>query len=251
MPTGKYDRSRLLTTKEKKQRKAVIAKRYRDKHKEKIIEKVKLYKELNRDKVLESKRRYRKENKEKVKEMDRSYYERNKERVDTKRKEWQEKNKEKISKRTKECHKLKSKERVAYTKQWRLNNPGKRNETERNKKVNDPLYKLSGNIRKKISRAFKDKGYNKNSKSCEIIGCSYEQLKYHIESKWESWMNWDNYGRYNGEKKHGWDIDHIIPLATAKTEIDITKLNHYTNLQPLCSYVNRCIKWKYYEVSKE
>ena len=29
---------------------------------------------------------------------------------------------------------------------------------------------------------------------------------------------------------------------TAKTEKDIIKLNHYTNLQPLCSYYNRYIK---------
>jgi hypothetical protein len=26
-------------------------------------------------------------------------------------------------------------------------------------------------------------------------------------------------------------IDHIIPISTAKTEQDVIKLNHYTNLQ--------------------
>ena len=34
----------------------------------------------------------------------------------------------------------------------------------------------------------------------------------------------------NKEKVH---IDHIIPLATAKTEEDVIKLCHYTNLQLL------------------
>jgi hypothetical protein len=50
------------------------------------------------------------------------------------------------------------------------------------------------------------------------------------------------YGKYNGELNYGWDIDHIIPLAPAETEEDVIRLNHYTNLQPLCSYTNRYIK---------
>ena len=56
-------------------------------------------------------------------------------------------------------------------------------------------------------------------------------------------MNWDNYGLYEPNKlNYGWDMDHIIPLKTGKTEEDIIKLNHYSNLQPLCSYTNRNIK---------
>ena len=35
---------------------------------------------------------------------------------------------------------------------------------------------------------------------------------------------------------------HIIPLSSAKTEEELVKLNHYVNLQPLCSKVNRDIK---------
>ena len=55
-------------------------------------------------------------------------------------------------------------------------------------------------------------------------------------------MSWDNYGLYNGELNYGWDIDHIIPLASATTEKELLKLNHFTNLQPLCSKINRDIK---------
>ena len=55
-------------------------------------------------------------------------------------------------------------------------------------------------------------------------------------------MTWENRGLYNGELDYGWDIDHIVPICSAKTEEDVIKLNHYTNLQPLCSYTNRVIK---------
>ena len=55
-------------------------------------------------------------------------------------------------------------------------------------------------------------------------------------------MSWDNYGLYNGTLNYGWDIDHIIPVSSCNSEEDLIRLNHYTNLQPLCSKVNRDIK---------
>jgi hypothetical protein len=85
-------------------------------------------------------------------------------------------------------------------------------------------------------------GYSKKSKTEEILGCSYEDFILYLESKFESWMTWENRGLYNGDFNYGWDIDHIIPLSSAETEEDIIRLNHYTNLQPLCSKVNRYIK---------
>jgi len=60
-------------------------------------------------------------------------------------------------------------------------------------------------------------------------------------------MTWENYGKYNGDADYGWDIDHIIPLSMAKTEEEIIKLCHHTNLQPLCSFTNRVIKKDKYD----
>jgi hypothetical protein len=60
-----------------------------------------------------------------------------------------------------------------------------------------------------------------------MIGCVPKQLKIHIENQFTDNMSWDNYGLF------GWHIDHIVPLSSAKTEEDLYKLCHYTNLQPL------------------
>jgi hypothetical protein len=56
-------------------------------------------------------------------------------------------------------------------------------------------------------------------------------------------MNWDNHGKIEfGKFNIGWDIDHIIPVSSAIKEDEVIKLNHFTNLRPLCSYTNRYIK---------
>jgi len=112
---------------------------------------------------------------------------------------------------------------------------------KKNRLKNDPLFKLTCNIRTLIRISFKN-GFTKRSRTEKIIGCSYSELKKHFEDKFEAWMTWDNYGKYNGELNYGWDIDHIIPVCTATNEEELVKLNHYTNLQPLCGYTNRYIK---------
>ena len=128
------------------------------------------------------------------------------------------------------------------SKKWRSENIGYDRNYRKNRKKVDPLFKLTQSIRETVCQSFRYKSFRKNSKTSIILGCSFEEFKYHIEDKFEDWMNWDNKGLYNGELNYGWDIDHIIPLSTAKTEEDIYRLNHYTNLQPLCSKVNRDIK---------
>lgn len=108
--------------------------------------------------------------------------------------------------------------------------------------IENPLYHISYNIRKLIGVSIRNKNFTKKSKTNDILGCSFEHFKEYLESKFEPWMNWNNYGLYNGDLNYGWDIDHITPLSNATTEEEVVKLNHYTNLQPLCSKVNRDIK---------
>jgi len=97
-------------------------------------------------------------------------------------------------------------------------------------------------LRKSLHKQFKHNNKKKTCRTTEILGCSFEEFKTHLENQFEPWMNWENKGLYNKTRDYGWDIDHIIPISTANTTEDIIRLNHYTNLRPLCSYVNRNIK---------
>ena len=110
------------------------------------------------------------------------------------------------------------------------------------RKKTDSLYKLKTDICRTIRNSLL---YNKsgiireNSKLRQILGCTLQEFKTHLESNFEPWMNWDNRGLFNGQLNYGWDIDHIIPKSSAKTEEELLKLNHYSNLRPRCSFLNR------------
>lgn len=202
------------------------------------IEKKKYY-QSNKEKINEHQKKYQKDyqfkNKERIKEKNKEkqkskklekliYYEANKEKIEIEKvikkklnkKIYYEANKEKIKEKIKERFYKKLKK--------------------------DELFRLTHNIRNLIKNSIKRKNYNKKSKSVDILGCSLTDFKMYLENKFEPYMSWENYGKYNGELNYGWDIDHIIPVSSATTEEEIIKLNHYTNLQPMCSKINRDIK---------
>ena len=190
------------------------------KNKEKIDLRNKEYNNINKDVINKRSSEYQKNNLDKVKEYRREYYLNNKEKIDLKNKSYYLDNKDKI-----------------------LNNQKKRISSYiKRRKSECPIFKFNYSIRMSLSKCFKRNGYTKKSRTHEILGCSFEEFKIYIESKFEPWMTWDNRGLYNGELNYGWDIDHKDPISLAKTEEDIIRLNHYTNLQPLCSKINRDIK---------
>jgi hypothetical protein len=146
-----------------------------------------------------------------------------------------------------------------YNKQWRTNNPEKskisqekwlKNNLERKKEYlkkyyksnsnkskeytknykrerykNDILFKLSCKLRHFIWKSLNKKQQIKSKKCLDVLGCSLEQFKNHIESLFLNGMNWENIGK--------WHVDHIKPISLGNTEEEIYKLNHYTNFQPL------------------
>ena len=133
----------------------------------------------------------------------------------------------------KECCKLQDKKYyidnshiiLKKQKEYKKINRKRYTDNEKYRRDSDPIFKLKKNIRKRVNDYFKSSNIKKNSTTFNVIGKSPVELKEYIELQFVEGMSWDNYG--------DWHIDHIIPLVSAKTEDEIYKLNHYSNLQPL------------------
>ena len=168
---------------------------------------------------------YRGQCKKCMNESSLNYKKNNVEKINKKNKEYFEKNRElnKI-KCTKYRNNNLEKSRELYRKR-RLNNKEKINTYNQ-----IPIIRLKNSLRSRINELM-NKKYN-NPRTIDLVGCDYEFLINYIEKKFTEGMSWDNYGYY------GWHLDHIIPLSSAKTEEDMCKLYHYTNLQPLWAKEN-------------
>ena len=171
------------------------------KNKEKISNGFKKYREKNKEKLLKYNKDYYINNKTSLLEDKKKYYNLNKEIIKDKITDYRKNNKEKINL-------LKTK----YVKK---------------RKSEDPLYKLMILMRDRLNKFYLYSSLNKNNTTFDIIGCTPQILKEHLENQFTDGMNWDNHGLF------GWHIDHIIPLSSANTEEELYKLCHYSNLQPL------------------
>lgn len=98
----------------------------------------------------------------------------------------------------------------------------------REERRNNPLAKLKNNLRRRIHKALN--GIDKSLSTVQMLGTSVEEVMRHLESKFQVGMSWDNYGT--------WHVDHIIPLANAKTSDEMVNLFNYKNLQPLWALDN-------------
>lgn len=161
------------------------------------------------------------------------YREENKESIKIKNKEFRENNKELVAERKKKYYEglseekkfeIRERKRILYHKNENYKN--KKLEYVKNRLENDFFFKLMSNIRCLIRNSLKRGFTTKSKKTIEILGCTFEEFKLHLESNFDESMNWENQGTY-------WHIDHIIPISWAETEEDVYKLNHFTNLQPL------------------
>jgi len=149
------------------------------------------------------------------------YQLKNREHMLAKRKEYRINNQDKIM-----AHRELYKKRAKILNQkWQKENREKRNLQQKNRLKIDPNFKLVRNIRKRIRSAII--GEIKVDKTLQLIGCSVEELKIHLEKQFTKSMTWKNYGR--------WHVDHIKPC----TSFDLSdpkqqrKCFHYSNLQPL------------------
>ena len=121
----------------------------------------------------------------------------------------------------------------------------RRNERNRERYHTDILYRfrslLSGLLNKKVRAIANDRLENKNTMA--YLGCSLEEFKAYIESRFEEGMTWENYGRKEGVRC--WELDHVVPAMyreTSSAEVTTEELierSHYLNFQPLWGDENR------------
>lgn len=191
-------------------------KEYYQKNKIKII----LKQNNRRDNIEKYNKEYKKANKIKTSEYNKIYNLKNKEKNKENRKNKYKNNKEFI---------------LSNLKEYRLKNPPNRDTINKRfnyRYNNDILFKLRKSISVLIRKYIKNAGYIKNEKTIKILGCSFDDLLLHLNKNTYGFKYEDNL----------YDIDHIIPISTSKTEDELIKLNHYTNLQLLPSKFNRYIK---------
>jgi hypothetical protein len=241
--------------KENKERIKQYSKQYREENKERILQQNKQYREENKERIKQYNKQYHQENKECILQQKKQYHQENKECRAKYSKQYHQENRERLAQQkkqynqeNKECRKQwqrqyqeENKERIKqYSKQYREENKERikqynqenrehRNQWQRQyqkqRKKTDAVYKMRINMSKLIYKSIKNQGYTKKSQTYNILGCDFDTFKKHIEKQFTKGMNWQNQGE--------WHFDHIIPIATAKTEEDVIRLNHYTNFQPL------------------
>lgn len=126
------------------------------------------------------------------------------------------------------CQRPDVKEKLAEYQERYYHSKGrkKQNEYKFKRRAEDPGFKLRCNLAIRARKVLK--GEQKSAHMMDLIGCSLETLRVHLEYRFTPEMNWDNYGTY-------WHVDHIIPCASfdLTKEEDQRRCFHVSNLQPL------------------
>jgi len=130
--------------------------------------------------------------------------------------------------RQKHLKQVRRSDRYRYTK--RRNNPDfweQRYKYIKHRRLIDVNFRIACNLRTRLHSALN--GKSKSKATLELLGCSIDELRKHLESQFQDGMTWENYGL------HGWHIDHTKPCASFDLTLDEDqkKCFHYTNLQPL------------------
>jgi hypothetical protein len=159
-------------------------------------------------------------------------------------KEYHHKNRNKILTKKKSYYKDNRQKEISRSKKYRLDNLSKvknsekiyyrnnRDKIREKRKIweqkqikNRTLSYLKHILRSRLRQALKNS--SKKGSAVNNLGCSIENFKLYLESKFQSGMSWSNYGK--------WHIDHIKPLSSFNlvNKRDLKLCCHYTNLQPL------------------
>jgi hypothetical protein len=122
-------------------------------------------------------------------------------------------------------------------KEWKKINKSKMSEyiakSIKKRKQVDRGFKIQCNMRSRFRDIIKIAKEGISKWNSTLIGCNTVELAKHLESQFEPWMNWDNYGTL-------WHVDHILPcsLFDHNNPAHVKQCWHYTNLRPLCAKKN-------------
>ena len=158
------------------------------------------------------------------------YYHENKEQVLEKNREYNKENAEHLKKKANEYRAANPNKPRAWNKKYRDGNKAKIIDKLRERRRNDPMLRLRDAIRGSI-RAYLGSKKTRRGSTFEIVGCTPDFLRGHLEKQFKDGMTWENYGPY-------WHVDHRIPLASGNSPEEIMGLSHWTNLQPLTAFEN-------------
>ena len=198
------------------------------------------YYEKNRELLIKRSIEYAKNNKEKVKNYHAEHYKENKERLSKEAKEYRNNNKEKVRSQDIERY-----YKIMADPERRERRRATTSKYEKGKRENDPVFRISCNLRTGLYGCLK--GLHKNSRTFSYIDKSPEELMNYLEKQFTEGMSRENYGK--------WHVDHIRPLASfefdkykegsAEFEALLREAWHYTNLQPLwaADNISKGAKW--------
>lgn len=219
-------------------------------NKDKLSEKRKQKYLENKDAINKKNKEYRDSHKDLIKECNKIYRENHIQKIKDNKNQWALDNKDKISEKRKQkylenCDIIKLKCRNYYR-----NNRDKIFKKLSDRYYSDPQFKFRRLVSISIARSLKNNGSSKGNQSItKYLPYTMQELKDHLESLFESWMNWSNHGSYNyNEWKDDdpstwkWQIDHIIPNSsfnyTSMEDDDFKLCWALENLRPLSAKKN-------------
>lgn len=190
------------------------------------------WKKRNQDKISEYNRAYRLANLEEIISRQKLNYNNG---GKEKAQEYREANREQVNKVVKDYYYRYHDQYLAKLKIKRqlLTEKAKRNKYQRERRKNDPHYRVYMNMSRYIRLTLTGKKAGRSWQ--KLVGYSIDELKSHLEFQFNNNMSWENYGSY-------WHIDHIQPVCSFNFETeedqefkDCWKLK---NLRPLLAIEN-------------
>lgn len=220
------------------------AKKWAAENPERVAEKNAKYRSEHADELKDYIREWRKNNPEKQRLAKKNWYEANKEQALAASAERIRKDPAKHKKSMANWYQNNKETVRANNEKWKRDNPDKIREYSNKhakKRAADPKYRLEAAVKQGVRRGLLS-GSKYGRRTFDLLGYSPEDLRQHLERKFQPGMTWENYG--------DWHIDHIIPLSAFNYEtpddLDFKRAWALSNLQPLWEFDNLSKKDKLY-----